>query len=695
MPIEFDGMEEDIRAECGELLEAMEDSLLEMQEQGEVDSDKINAVFRAAHTLKGTGGMFEIGYLESFAHLAENILDAIRNGALEMDEKLLKILLESKDQLQAMVDFALGTSKTELEGELAQASERLMKHFRVLLGEEEEENLPPVVKKEEDKTPETSGEGWHIDVVPEQDSFKVGIEPREFLKFLEFEGKIEKIDIDFAQIPDLEEFDPESCYLRYDIHMKEVDSKEAIYSALELASGSWTIEVRRLEKTQQNVSQKTEKVKELQKEPDQPEELSVPAAPSVAQEAPKKESSTTPSVPAKKSSSAFMRVDTSKVDTLINQIGEMVIANASVVQQATDTKNKELMEAVSFVSRMLEEMRESAMKVRMVQIGDTFNRFKRIVHDVARELGKEVNFQTHGGETELDKTVIEKIYDPLIHLIRNGLDHGIETPEVRMEQGKSSQGLLSLRAYYDSGSITIEIKDDGKGIDEERVYAKALEKGLVPPNTTLEKKQIFNLVFHPGFSTADKVSNISGRGVGMDVVKRNIQELRGSIEIDSEKGQGSVITIRLPLTLAIIDGLLLSIGESYYVVPLDMISECIEFTDHFKQQITNNRYVSLRGSLLPILDMREFFHEKSILKKSRDNIVVVHSGGQSVGLLVDSLHGEFQTVIKPLGKVFQNLQGISGGTILGSGEVALILDVPVLIRYANDFFDTYLAEQAS
>jgi two-component system chemotaxis sensor kinase CheA len=380
--------------------------------------------------------------------------------------------------------------------------------------------------------------------------------------------------------------------------------------------------------------------------------------------------------------SSVIRVDADRLDHLINLVGELVIAGASSSLLAHREGNTLLQEATSNVSRLVEEIRDSALQLRMVQIGETFKRFNRVVRDVSKELGKNIELSVSGAETELDKTVVEKIGDPLMHLVRNSMDHGIESAEERLARGKPAKGMVRLNAYHDSGSIVIEVGDDGSGLNRERILRKAIEKGIVGPEQNLTDHEIYNLIFEAGFSTADQVSNLSGRGVGMDVVRRNIEALRGSIELDSQEGIGTTTRIRLPLTLAIIDGFLMGVGSASYVVPLDMVVECMELTEAERLESQGRNFINLRGEVLPFIRLREQFREAGKAGK-RENIVVVQYGNQKAGFVVDALLGEFQTVIKPLGTLFGNLKGISGSTILGSGEVALILDAPALIQRAT------------
>ncbi|HNG17367.1 chemotaxis protein CheA, partial [Accumulibacter sp.] len=335
---------------------------------------------------------------------------------------------------------------------------------------------------------------------------------------------------------------------------------------------------------------------------------------------------------------------------------------------------------------LVEDIRDSALQLRMVQIGETFNRFNRVVRDGSRELGKSIDLLITGAETELDKSVVEKLGDPLMHLVRNAIDHGIETPAVRAQRGKPENGTVQLNAYHDSGSVVIEVIDDGGGLPKEKIRAKAIERGLLDPAATLTEHEIINLIFEAGFSTADQVTNISGRGVGMDVVRRNIQSLRGSVEVSTNEGQGSTFTVRLPLTLAIIDGFLTGVGKAAYVVPLESVVECIELTE----TTAGRNYLNLRGEVLPFVRLRELFEIGGEVP-ARQNVVIVHYAGRKAGLVVDTLLGEFQTVIKPLGVLFRHLRGIGGSTILGSGEVALILDVPALVGLVGSSEERRLA----
>ena len=371
-----------------------------------------------------------------------------------------------------------------------------------------------------------------------------------------------------------------------------------------------------------------------------------------------------------------IRVDSLKLDNLITRIGELITAAAGATLVARRSGHRDFEESMANVTSLVEEIREGSLQLRMVKIGATFSRFRRVVHDVSRELGKEIELQISGEETELDKTVVERIADPLTHLVRNAIDHGIEAADVRTATGKSPAGRIELNAYHDSGTIVIEVSDDGGGLKRERIVAKALERGLIDPADKPSDSDLFNLIFEPGFSTAEAVTNLSGRGVGMDVVKRNITALRGVVNIKSIEGAGTTVTVRLPLTLAIINGFQVGVGSSIFVLPLDSIDECVEFS-----AADGHDFTSLRGEVLPFIHLRTLFGS-AVPAAKRQSIVVVRHGGKRAGIVVDTLLGEFQTVIKPLAKMFAQVDCVSGSSILGTGDVALILDVPAVLERA-------------
>lgn len=663
MNLDFIDMLDGYKAENDELLQKMEDALMEIQENG-MDDENINAVFRAAHTIKGSSGMFGIDYIVDFTHIAENLLDKIRNHKIEINDEIIELLLACKDQMQTLIDFVMSDPEGEPNEEVDADSKTLINELQAFLNPENTENVKNEVVEKKEPEITSNLKQYKIKIDFGSDTFVHGFDTYTFINYLQDIGNIKKIVTDTDSIPKFKDIDPLNCYMSYNIDFETDKDVKIIESSFDFVKDSSTIKIENLsnKKAQPQKEMVEKKIEKIEKKE--------------IKEKKKVEKKKKASTPVKQTN--FIRIEASKVDSLINQIGEMVIANAAVMQKASDLKNSELLETVSTVTRMLEEVRENAMSIRMVPVGDTFNRFKRIVHDTANKVNKKVDLIINGGDTELDKTVIEKIADPLVHLIRNSVDHGIELPDVREELGKPEVGILELNAYHDAGSIAIEIIDDGKGLDSELLLAKGIEKGLVTEDEELSEKEIFDLILQPGFSMAKKVSDISGRGVGMDVVKRNINELHGSVEIDSQKSKGTKITIRLPLTLAIIDGFLTKVGDTYIIIPLEMLVECIELSKNAKAQMQKNSYINLRGKVLPLLNVGNYFNiEQS--KSSRNNVIVIQYGEQKMGIIVDELLGELQTVIKPMGRLFKDLKYFNGSTILGSGEVALIMDIPVMI----------------
>ncbi|MDO8208615.1 MAG: chemotaxis protein CheA [Gallionella sp.] len=704
-------------AESRELLQDMEDALLRI-EQSPTDEELINAIFRAAHTIKGSAGLFGLDYIVSFTHVAESVLDRVRNGELHMAGELVAVLLSSCDHLALLIEH-LASGGGEPAAEIQEKSAALIAALHVYLDEGAAQTTGVVVQAELSLHGSSEGGGevetdlWHISLRFGLDVLRNGMDPLSFLRYLGTLGEIQHIVTLLNDIPATELMDPESCYLGFEISFKSDADKASIEGVFEFVREDCLICIL---PPRSKISDYLRLIAELPEENLRIGEIllrcgtltqaeldaalllqhgdgSEPVRPlgEVLVDAKMVQSPVLEAALGKqklvkehKSSEAnLIRVDADKLDELINLVGELIIAGAGTNLIAQRVGEADLLESTATLSSLVEEVRDSALKLRMVQIGGTFNRFQRVVRDVGRELGKDIELVISGAETELDKTVVEKIGDPLTHLVRNSMDHGIESAETRLANGKSAKGTLKLNAYHDAGSIVIEVCDDGGGLNKQRILNKAIERGLVSEVNNLSDREIYNLIFEAGFSTAEAVSNLSGRGVGMDVVKRNITALRGTVNLDSIEGQGTRVTIRLPLTLAIIDGFLVGVGSSVYVIPLDMVVECIERTA-WENAGGDGRYINLRGEVLPYLRLREHF-EVAGASARREYVVVVRHGENKVGLVVDRLLGEFQTVIKPLGRVFNKIGGIGGFTILGSGEVALILDVPSLVRPAVNF----------
>lgn len=679
----------------------MEAALINLQENG-VNEEDVGALFRAMHTIKGTAGMFGFDEVVSFAHVAENLLSEVRSEKVILTEEMIDLLLLCKDHTEKLIDASV--EQIEFSDELQQQHQKLLNELlRFTPGNESSHTA--VQTPSQPSSGSSDGETiYHISITLKPDFYSTGMDILNLISFLEDLGEIKRKSIVVDRIPELGQLNPLEAYVGFEIQLSTHNSFAEIEEVFEFVLDDMDLKIFDSSNKQtlldwvEGLEEKEKRIKFLisegffTKEDFLDEEIEVvavevPVVKSVSDvekelPAPMVETVEETKASTKKEAAKnfSLRVDSIKIDQLINQISEMVIANAKIAQRADAIDDNDLSEATAVMTDMLEEVRTSVMNIRMVQVGDTFAKFRRIVSDTAKKLGKDINFTIVGGETELDKMVVEKISDPIMHMLRNSIDHGVEMPEDRLSTGKSPNGNVTLSAYPDAGTIVIKIADDGRGLDKDKILAKSIANGIVSPNQTLSDKEIFNLIFAAGLSTADKVSDISGRGVGMDVVKRNIEELRGTVEIDSVKGHGSTFTIRLPLTLAIIDGFLVQSGDTKYIIPLEMIQECIELSASYKQHMKGNNFINLRDTILPLLDIRKLFQE-SENKSQRENVVVLRYGEHRMGLQVDELYGEFQTVIKPLGEVFGNVQGISGGTVLGSGEIALIFDVPKLMEY--------------
>ncbi|MDF1884060.1 chemotaxis protein CheA [Sulfurimonas sp. SAG-AH-194-C21] len=671
--------------DCEDQLQSMENALLQMQ-SGVIDEDAIGSIFRAVHTIKGSAGMFGFDDIVSFAHTGENLFDLIRQGSVKISPDMLTHFLLCKDHMEKLIDAVV--NEEDISPQLEAIGEKLVEKLVTYMTPIEEVKEVVLNLNEIDDTSNKVTSLWHISIRFSKDFFTTGMSINATFNFL---NKIGTIHINHAltyAIPLLEELLPTQAYIGFELVFETSSSKKEIEEVFEFIEDDVDLVLFQTEDIEA-YDMLLQKRKESQLKDTlisaklalaenftlelQEDESSVSSEAIVEKEIKKKE----------KKVSTTLRVDSTKIDVLINYMSEIVIANSKILSlvASEDDKeeNSELQEAANNMKELLEYVRDGIMDIRMIQVGDSFNKFKRIVNDTSQKIGKDVEFVISGEDTELDKTVVERISDPLVHMLRNSIDHGIELPAERLANGKSAKGRVDLRAFADSGSIVIEIEDDGKGLDKTKILAKAIENGQVHPNANLSDEEIFKLIFEAGLSTAEKVSDISGRGVGMDVVRRNIEDLRGTIDIESTLGKGSKIIIRLPLTLAIIDGFLVQVGNTKYIIPLENIKECIELSKTQETEMGSNEFINLRGEMLPLIDVRKILHEdKSIYK--RTNIVIVYFGNKTVGLIVDELLGEYQTVIKSLGEVFHKISGISGGSILGSGEIALIFDIPRLIE---------------
>ncbi len=711
--------------ESRELLEQMEAALLQLEKNPQ-DDEIINAIFRAAHTIKGSAGIFGLDHIVRFTHVAESVLDEVRSGVIAIDHDLSGLLLRTGDHLRDLIERL--EAKRDLDDDCELRGKALTDGLSTYLAGGKAgatahssaaaaSSIPSTSSRPASDEPEAANEHWHISLRFGKTTIQDGFDPLSFLRYLGTFGEIIHVETLTDKVPRLSELEPDECHLGFEISYKTYADKAKIESAFDfvredsqvrilppgskvseyvsligelpeadLRLGEILVRCGTLTQAELNTALDTQTVQCIEGKAMAPlGQMLVQGGQVHADVVNAALSKQTKARDTGRGSEAQMlRVDAAKLDHLIDLVGELIIAGAGALLVARKHRIKELVQATSAVSSLMEDVRDSALNLRMVQIGGTFNRFQRVVRDVSEELGKDIVLSISGAETELDKTVVERLGDPLTHLVRNAIDHGIESAEVRKQAGKPVQATVTLHAHHEAGSIVVEVSDDGGGLPKDRILRKAIERGLVAPDAVLSEQDIFQLIFQPGFSTAEQVSNLSGRGVGMDVVKRNIMALRGNIDVRSTEGEGTTISIRLPLTLAIIDGFLMGVGKSAYVVPLSVVVECIEMS---REKTAGKDWLDLRGEVLPLVRLRELYDIEGEPGR-RQNVVVVKGNGTRVGLVVDQLMGELQTVIKPLGKVFQNVRGVGGFTILGSGQVALLLDVPNLVRQVTHSTDS-------
>jgi two-component system chemotaxis sensor kinase CheA len=712
------------KEEAYELLAELETSLLELEENSG-DAELIGRIFRALHTIKGSGSMFGFDDIVEFTHEVETSFDMVRNGLLPVTKELIDLTLSSRDYIKILLDKPEAADKQKA-GEIINSLKKLSPKT---IMPDEEKNSPATLSAKRNGSEKNVT--YRIRVRPPLDIFTRGINPTLLINELHGLGEC-SIVAQTDTIPHIVDIDPESCYTYWDIILTtdlginaikdvfifiEDDCELDIYiiddgrradeeSAQSMLKNIFTrrgyvtredlerisaphkrigeILVERGDLTEEDIKKALRNQKPIG-------EMLVKAG---MVDAGKVESALAEQQHIKEiklkeqqkeqpaDSASSIRVASDKLDSLVNLVGEMVTVQARLSQASAYRSDPELLSISEEVERLTAELRDQTMSIRMLPIGTTFSKFKRLVRDLSKELGKEIELTTEGAETELDKTVIEKLNDPMVHLIRNCIDHGIETPDIRSRIGKPVQGMLHLSARHSGAYVLIEIMDDGAGLDADAIRAKAVEKGMITPDAELTEKEIYSLILAPGFSTAKTITNVSGRGVGMDVVKRAIDNLRGSIGITSQKGVGTTITLKLPLTLAIIEGLLVKISEEYFVLPLSVVEECVELT---RQDIANahgRHLANVRGQIVPYIRLREQFTING-KQPEIEQIVIVGIEGRRVGFVVDNVVGEHQTVIKTLGRVYKDIEGISGATILGDGTVALILDIQKLVQTAE------------
>ncbi|KJY79641.1 chemotaxis protein CheA [Vibrio nigripulchritudo] len=671
--------------ECRENLEVLETVLLDLDPDN-VDLETINTIFRAAHSIKGGAATFNLLDISEFTHNVEAYLDEVRNGQMTLTRHSVDILLKSGDCITEMLEGY--ENETEVESAL---KDEVNKELAALLDTQGDTNADSSASPSEQVETTDSGNGsdtakWLVSFIPHTDLFFSGNDPLRII------GEIKELDPDcdivcnMANLPELSELEPELCYLNWRMTISGEVAEEDIREIFEWVEDQCDLDVQREQTEGENVAQPSSETEQTETVPQEPQPQS--AAVPVPETKPKdNKKPAAAGKPAKSESSvSSIRVDIDKVDSLINLVGELVITQSMLTEIGNDFTVDKLEKLKSGLDQLLQnskDLQENVLNIRMLPMSFAFSRFPRLVRDLSGRLGKQVDLQIKGENTELDKTVLERIVDPLVHLVRNGIDHGLELPDERRENGKPEMGVIELNAFHQGGSIIIEVKDDGAGINCDKLWKKAQDKGVLPPDARREEmtdKQIVNLIFAPGFSTAEEVSDISGRGVGMDVVRRNIEELGGHIEVESQLGTGSTFTISLPLTLAILDGQLVKVAGEVYVIPLLTIIESIQIdTQCVKHAAGGVELYRLREENIPVLRLHEEFEMGESGELEGRILCLVEAAGNRVGLLIDELLDQQQVVIKSLESNYSKVAGISGATILGDGSVSLILDIQGLI----------------
>jgi len=650
--------------ESFEGLQIMENELLNL-DVGAADSETINTIFRAAHSIKGGSGTFGLNAVADFTHIMETLLDEMRDGRRDVTQQAVDILLASVDVLTNMLE-ALKDGNELDHDKISTTHDSLEK---LLHGESAESKTELNTSQASTSTAKISEESskWLIKFKPHESMLQTGNDPVRILTELSNLGEY-TVSTSLSSLPEFNDLNPENSYLSWEIELiGKVDESE-IKEIFDWVEGDCDLSI-----TPDLNTEQSNKIDDEQPPPGIERRKSEDRRSGDRRVSKPKET-------------ASIRVNIDKVDDLINMVGELVITQSMLSQlgeaESFDQAHIErLRDGLVQLEQHTREMQESVMRIRMMPISFAFQRFPRLVHDLSQQFGKHIELKLSGESTELDKTVMEKIGDPLVHLVRNSLDHGIESPEERINAGKSDTGLIELNAYHQGGNIVIEIIDDGAGLNKDRILNKAIEKGMVKQDDNLSDDQIYDMIFRPGFSTAEVVTDVSGRGVGMDVVRRNIRSLGGTIEVKSKSGVGSTFTIRLPLTLAILDGQLVKVGNETYIVPLISIIESLQIKPEFISGVTGAAEVyKLRDDYIPIVRLYQMFDIIPVNNNIKEGLlVVVEAEGKKIAILVDDLLGQQQVVIKSLETNFKKVDGLSGATILGDGTVALIIDITGLM----------------
>nr|NQU89899.1 chemotaxis protein CheA [Bacteroidota bacterium] len=687
--------------EAEELITNLEESIL-ILEKNPKDQEQVQLIFRIMHTLKGNGGMFGFNKISEFTHNLESIYDFVRNGDMDVTTDLLNITLKAVDHLKVLLEVGddLDTQTQETHYHYTSQIEQIISRKSGGTGPAPRGTSPArTIQTNNFHHGESAFSTYFISFKPNDYIFNNGTNPLYLMDEISTMGHAVAIP-HFENVPEITSFEPTKCYTWWEVFISTKENRGNLADVFIFVEDDAIIEITEIadydlfeEKAFNTYAEflQTENqhadLKEIKKIIDNATEIT--DIPEILEESPGLEQTDKSDVPQlgdreikkpkpkAESSISSIRVSSDKVDTLMNLVSEMVTVQARLSLFAEQNNIPELIAISENVQKLAKQLRDNAFSISLIPIGSILTRFQRLVRDLSNELGKKINFEIEGEETELDKTIIERITDPLLHIIRNCLDHGIEKPELRLEKGKPETGSILFKAYYSGSNVHIMVRDDGAGLDPERILSKAKKKGLIDESEILDRKQIFDLIFAPGFSTAEVVSDVSGRGVGMDVVNKKISEIRGEVLIESEIDKGTTMTIILPLTLSIIDGMQVQIDDEYYIIPLGAVHKIYSITGTTAEKAFDNVIV-LEGEQLPFFNLRKEFEIGGRVPQKLEVLVVKYEHGM-VGLIIDKVIGEYQTVLKPLGKHYKKQQFISGGTILGDGSVALVLDTNKII----------------
>ncbi|PIO97077.1 chemotaxis protein CheA [Pleomorphomonas carboxyditropha] len=658
------------RIEAAELLEQMEQGLLDLEHRLD-DRTLVDAVFRALHTLKGSGAMFGFDRLAAFTHHCETAFDRVRKGQAEATPALVSAVLEARDHMRALVE--------DPSGDHAAEERYLLERLQAAVSGAVAAPMASVADAPAKTATPTAPTTWRIRFGLPENTFVNGTNPLSFLDELRAMGEC-RVVLDRSTLPPLEQLDPTALYLAWDVTLTTDRSRADIEDVFLFVMDDMALEI----EAPSDGAPLPEVAPPVLSDIDAPARAAAAEPPP---ERPEPEAAARPVAdaadPKLRRKVESVRVPAERLDELMDRVGELVIVQSRLQQIAATSSDIGLRTVSEEMERLCSELRVTMMVLRMVPVATLFDRYRRLVHDLQRDTGKKIELSTDGESTEMDKTVIERLADPLVHLVRNAADHGLENGEARRAAGKPEAGSIRLSARQTGGEVIISVTDDGRGIDRARVRAKAEAAGLIQPGATIADQDLLQLIFQPGFSTASSVTNLSGRGVGMDVVKKAIESLHGSIDLASRPGEGSTVSLRIPLTLAIIDGLLVRVGEGRYVIPLPAVEECIELSQEEDLRSRGRAFLSLRDTLVPFIRLRELF-ATGTRPDPYQKMVVVSTGEERVGLIVDQIIGHHQTVIKSMSKLHDDVTTFSGATILGDGSVALILDVANLVSLGQE-----------